>query len=83
MELQFYPPGEAPFVDSISCDNAHRCAALTIDSPGLRATATSGRLVALGQAWLGPRVALFDRITVSNEGRSGERAPTRLTCIGR
>jgi hypothetical protein len=34
MELQFYPPGEAPFVDSISCDNAHWCAALTIDSPG-------------------------------------------------
>src|SRR5690348_7692384 len=33
MELQFYPPGHAPFVDSISCDNAHRCAAPTIDSP--------------------------------------------------
>ena len=32
MELQFYPPGEAPFADSISCDNAHWCAALTIDS---------------------------------------------------
>jgi hypothetical protein len=54
MQLQFYPPGHAPFVDSISCDNAHRCAALTIDSPGLRATATSGRLVALGQARPGP-----------------------------
>src|SRR5690348_13620905 len=65
------PAGEAPFVDSISCDNAHRCAALTIDSPGLRATATSGRLVALRQARPGPRAALFDRITVSNEGRSG------------
>jgi len=77
MELQFYPPGEAPFVDSISCDNAHRCAALTIDSPGPRATATSGRLVALGQARPGPQAALVDRITVSNEGRSGERAPSR------
>jgi hypothetical protein len=32
MELQFYPPGEAPFVDGISCDNAHWCAALTSDS---------------------------------------------------
>lgn len=32
MELQFYPPGSAPFVDSISCDNKHWCAALTIDS---------------------------------------------------
>jgi hypothetical protein len=32
MELQFYPPGEAPFVDSISCDNTHWCAAVTIDS---------------------------------------------------
>jgi hypothetical protein len=32
MELQFYPPGEAPFADSISCDNTHWCAALTIDS---------------------------------------------------
>ncbi len=32
MELQFYPPGFAPFVDSISCDNTHWCSALTIDS---------------------------------------------------
>jgi hypothetical protein len=32
MEMQFYPPGFAPFADSVSCDNAHWCAALTIDS---------------------------------------------------
>jgi hypothetical protein len=32
MEMQFYPPGEAPFVDNLSCDNPHWCAALTIDS---------------------------------------------------
>jgi hypothetical protein len=32
VELQFYPPGFAPFVDSISCDNQHWCSALTIDS---------------------------------------------------
>ena len=32
MELQFYPPGFAPFLDSISCDNTHWCSALTIDS---------------------------------------------------
>ena len=32
VELQFYPPGFAPFSDSISCDNAHWCSALTIDS---------------------------------------------------
>ncbi|HEX8982641.1 MAG TPA: hypothetical protein VF792_07725 [Ktedonobacterales bacterium] len=32
LEVQFYPPGFAPFVDSISCDNTHWCAALTIDS---------------------------------------------------
>jgi hypothetical protein len=32
VELQFYPPGMAPFVDSISCDNTHWCSALTIDS---------------------------------------------------
>ncbi|MGE5132641.1 MAG: hypothetical protein ACM32E_06985 [Gemmatimonadota bacterium] len=32
MELQFYPPGSAPFADSISCDNTHWCGALTIDS---------------------------------------------------
>lgn len=32
MEMQFYPPGMAPFVDSTSCDNSHWCAALTIDS---------------------------------------------------
>jgi hypothetical protein len=32
MEMQFYPPGNAPFEDSESCDNTHWCAALTIDS---------------------------------------------------
>ena len=32
VELQFYPPGFAPFIDSISCDNLHWCSALTIDS---------------------------------------------------
>ena len=32
VELQFYPPGFAPFSDSISCDNAHWCSALNIDS---------------------------------------------------
>jgi hypothetical protein len=32
MELQFYPPGFAPFSSSISCDNTHWCSALTIDS---------------------------------------------------
>jgi hypothetical protein len=32
MEMQFYPPGMAPFADNISCDNTHWCAALTIDS---------------------------------------------------
>jgi hypothetical protein len=32
MEMQLYPPGNSPFVDSESCDNAHWCAALTIDS---------------------------------------------------
>ncbi len=32
LELQFYPPGFAPFADNISCDNLHWCSALTIDS---------------------------------------------------
>jgi hypothetical protein len=32
MEMQFYPPGNAPWVDSESCDNSHWCAALTLDS---------------------------------------------------
>src|SRR5271169_6283544 len=32
MEMQFYPPGQAPFVDNISCDNTHWCAAMNIDS---------------------------------------------------
>ena len=40
VELQFYPPGFAPFADSISCDNTHWCSALTIDS--LECTAGSG-----------------------------------------
>jgi hypothetical protein len=32
VELQFYPPGFAPFADSISCDDTHWCSALNIDS---------------------------------------------------
>jgi hypothetical protein len=32
MEMQFYPPGFAPFADGVSCDNTHWCSALTIDS---------------------------------------------------
>ena len=32
MEMQFYPPGFAPFLDGPSCDNTHWCSALTIDS---------------------------------------------------
>ncbi len=32
MELQFYPPGNPPFEDSVSCDATHWCAAMTIDS---------------------------------------------------
>ncbi len=32
MELQFYPPGYTPFVDSASCSATKWCAALTIDS---------------------------------------------------
>jgi hypothetical protein len=32
MEMQFYPPGPAPFADSVSCNNTHWCAALNIDS---------------------------------------------------
>ena len=32
MELQLYPPGYTPFVDSESCSATKWCAALTIDS---------------------------------------------------
>jgi hypothetical protein len=32
MELQFYPPGFAPFADSLSCSAKQWCAAMTIDS---------------------------------------------------
>ncbi len=32
MEMQLYPPGEPPFVDSSGCDDTHWCSALTIDS---------------------------------------------------
>jgi hypothetical protein len=32
MELQFYPPGYTPFLDSTSCSTTKWCAALTIDS---------------------------------------------------
>jgi hypothetical protein len=42
LELQFYPPGFGPWVDSISFDNKHWGAALTIDS--LEATQGFGHL---------------------------------------
>ncbi len=32
MELQFYPPGFPPFINQVSCDRTHWCAALNIDS---------------------------------------------------
>jgi hypothetical protein len=32
LELQFYPPGYAPFADNLSCDNQHWCSALNVDS---------------------------------------------------
>ena len=32
MELQFYPPGFAPFQDNVSCTRTKWCSALTIDS---------------------------------------------------
>jgi hypothetical protein len=32
VELQFYPPGFAPFADATSCNNTHWCSALNIDS---------------------------------------------------
>ena len=31
LEMQFYPPGMAPFVDNPSCDNTHWCASLHIN----------------------------------------------------
>jgi hypothetical protein len=31
LEMQFYPPGMAPFADNISCDNTHWCASLHIN----------------------------------------------------
>jgi hypothetical protein len=31
LEVQFYPPGFAPFADNISCDNSHWCASLHIN----------------------------------------------------
>ncbi|MDQ6722604.1 MAG: hypothetical protein M3003_17680 [Candidatus Dormibacteraeota bacterium] len=31
LEMQFYPPGFAPFVDNLSCDNTHWCASLHIN----------------------------------------------------
>jgi hypothetical protein len=32
LELQFYPPGWAPFITQVSCDQVHWCAALNVDS---------------------------------------------------
>jgi hypothetical protein len=32
LEMQFYPPGFAPFINAISCDTTHWCASLHINS---------------------------------------------------
>lgn len=32
LEMQFYPPGNAPFISNISCDTVHWCASLHINS---------------------------------------------------
>jgi hypothetical protein len=40
VELQFYPPGFAPFIDGVSCDNTHWCSALNIDSLECTASGT-------------------------------------------
>jgi hypothetical protein len=32
LEMQFYPPGDAPFITQISCDTTHWCASLHINS---------------------------------------------------
>ena len=40
VELQFYPPGFAPFDDAISCDDTHWCGALNIDSLECSVTGT-------------------------------------------
>ena len=40
MELQLYPPGYTPFVDSVSCSATKWCAALTIDSLSCNAAGT-------------------------------------------
>jgi hypothetical protein len=32
MEMQFYPPGWAPWIDAISCDSTEWCASLNVDS---------------------------------------------------
>ena len=31
LEMQFYPPGDAPFIDSVSCNNSSWCASLHIN----------------------------------------------------
>jgi hypothetical protein len=31
LEMQFYPPGQGPFIDNVSCDNTHWCASLHIN----------------------------------------------------
>lgn len=42
MELQFYPPGFGPWLDSVSMDQTHWVAALNIDSLECPGTATTG-----------------------------------------
>jgi hypothetical protein len=55
MEMQLYPPGMPPWVDSTSCDDSHWCAALTIDSLECTtgfATCNSGCEEPINFAWI-------------------------------
>ncbi|MDE3129947.1 MAG: hypothetical protein KGL16_02245 [Acidobacteriota bacterium] len=55
MEMQFYPPGMPPFIDSTSCNDTSWCAAVTIDSLECTlgfATCNTGCTEPINFAWI-------------------------------
>ena len=71
MELQLYPPGYTPFVDSESCSKTKWCAALTIDS--LECTSTSPPATPTARSRLTSPTC---RPTASPPGRRARSSPT-------
>jgi hypothetical protein len=70
LEVQFYPPGYAPFFDSISCDNSHWCASLHIND-----LECSGQFPTATRTAKSRPTSGSSRRTVSRPGQPVRRSP--------